>query len=48
MEGYHISNISKDVPPQESRFRRIVTAIPAPDVAETFARMEHYESRSMH
>ena len=48
MSGYQFSLEPKEVPKIQTKYRRIVTAIPAPESVPVFKALEKYESRSMH
>ena len=48
MEKYKISNIPKEVPLVETKFRKIKTKIPVPESILIFEELEKYEARSMH
>jgi 4-aminobutyrate aminotransferase-like enzyme len=48
MSNQEIGLTPKRVPHQESKFRKIVTEIPAPGTEAAFADLNRYESRSMH
>lgn len=48
MVAYKFSLTPKDVPKLKTEYRSIQTAIPAPGTAEVFARLDKFESRSMH
>jgi len=45
---YQFSQIPVNVPPVETKYRKIKTAIPAPQTLQVLRDLEKYESRSMH
>lgn len=48
MAGYNFSSAPQPVPQVNTAYRVIKTAIPAPGTAALLARLDRYESRSMH
>lgn len=48
MAGYTFSRSPREVPPVSTPYRLIGTSIPAPGTEELLARLDRYESRSMH